>query len=66
MDKLLTTTEAAKFLNLKKNTLEVWRVQGKGPAFVKLNRACRYRMSVLEQYIESSTRTSTSHYVATI
>jgi predicted site-specific integrase-resolvase len=56
----LTTKEAAQFLNLKQNTLEMWRVKGIGPAFVKFNGACRYRLSDLEDYIKESTRMNTS------
>lgn len=60
MKQFLSTKEAAQFLNLKQNTLEMWRVKGIGPAFVKFNRACRYRLSDLEDYIKESTRMNTS------
>ena len=58
--KLFTTTEAANFLRLKPNTLEIWRFQGKGPRFLKLGRACRYRLADLEQFMDSCLRTSTA------
>ena len=56
----LTTTQAAQFLNVKPATLEQWRWRGVGPVFCKLNRACRYRLSDLQQYLEDAVRTSTT------
>ena len=35
-DDLLTTAETAAILGLKINTLEIWRVYGKGPVYVKM------------------------------
>ncbi len=57
---LLTTTEAANYLSLKPSTLEVWRFYGKGPVFLKIGRAVRYRLNDLDAYIESSVRANTS------
>jgi hypothetical protein len=36
LDDLLSNKEAARLLGIRPNTLEIWRVQGKGPAFLKL------------------------------
>ncbi len=58
--RLLTTQEAADLLSLKKGTLEIWRWSGKGPNFLKLGRACRYRLEDLQQFMQKATRTSTS------
>jgi len=57
---LLDTREAATFLALCPGTLEVWRVRGGGPTFVKLGRAVRYRRSDLEVYALDRLRCSTS------
>ncbi|MBU3887215.1 AlpA family transcriptional regulator [Methylosinus sp. KRF6] len=57
---LLTEQQAAEYLNLAVRTLQQWRVQGKGPKFIKLSRAVRYRQSDLEDYISSSERTHTA------
>jgi excisionase family DNA binding protein len=56
----LDTREAAEFLNLKKNTLEIWRVRGDGPAYRQFGRAIRYRLTDLELYVEKCARRSTS------
>ncbi len=56
----LDTRQASDFLGLKKNTLEVWRVQGRGPAFVKLGRSIRYRMADIEEFVKKQTVRSTS------
>ena len=56
----MTTKEAAALMGLKVNTLEIWRLRGSGPRFVKFGRAVRYRLDDLEKYIEAQTRQSTS------
>ena len=56
----LNRVEAAKYLNLKKHTLEAWAVRGGGPPFLKFGRAVRYRKTDLEKYVESCIRNNTS------
>lgn len=57
---LLTTPEAATFLNIKPSTLEQQRWNGTGPKFVKIGRNCRYRLSDLQEYVNERVFTSTS------
>lgn len=57
---LLSTREAARFLTARPNTLEIWRIQGHGPRFVKIGRMVRYRLSDLEAFVEAGIRQSTS------
>lgn len=59
---LLTTENAAEYLDLKKQTLEIWRVYGKGPKFLKIGRSVRYRKADLDTYLENSVQQSTSGY----
>ncbi len=56
----LTTEQAAQFLGLRPNTLEIWRYRGTGPRFIKCGRAVRYRLTDIESYVEAQTRQSTS------
>ena len=57
----LTTTEAAAYLNVAKQTLEVWRVKGCGPEYLKMGRAVRYhRTRHLDSFAEKSIRRNTS------
>ena len=56
----LTRQEAADYLTLKKGTLEVWATQGRGPTFLKLGRAVRYRTADLDDFMEKSLHSSTS------
>lgn len=56
----LTTRQAADYLGLKEATLEQWRWNGRGPRFVKLGRACRYRTADLDAYLDSRTFGSTT------
>jgi len=57
---ILTTEESAKYLRLRKNTLEQWRLKGFGPAFVKLGRRVVYRREALEKFMAERERRSTS------
>ena len=53
---LLTEREAAAFLNLSPVTLQHWRSNGTGPAFVKLsNRAIRYLRHDLDAFVSDRT-----------
>lgn len=58
---LLSTPEAAKFLNVSAAFLERDRWAGARIPFIKLGaRAVRYRLNDLVEYIESNKRHSTS------
>lgn len=59
-NQFLTTKQASTILGLAPNTLEIWRLRGTGPRYLKLGRAVRYRICDLESYIESQLRQSTS------
>ena len=59
-DTLLTTAEVAERLRLSTSFLAKARVTGLGPRFIKVGRACRYRIPDLEAYERSCARTSTS------
>lgn len=55
------TKEAAEYLGVTTNTLEVWRCQGKGPVFLKYEtKAVRYRKEDLDSFIEMSLCSNTS------
>ncbi|WP_353507374.1 helix-turn-helix transcriptional regulator [Gimibacter soli] len=54
---LLTTDEAAEYLNLSPNTLRTWRCRrSDGPSYVKLGaRVVRYRDIDLEKWMKNNT-----------
>lgn len=52
---MLTRDEAAKYLNIKPQTLAIWAMSGKGPAVTKLGRAVRYEMAALRAFVRQST-----------
>ncbi len=57
---LLTTEQAAACLGTTRRTLEAWRYEGEGPAFVKLrNRMVRYRPCDLEAFVKKGMRINT-------
>jgi len=51
---LLNEYEAAQMLGLSVCTLRAWRSQRRGPAFLKLGRAVRYRPEVLEEFLKDA------------
>lgn len=60
-NELLTALQAADLLGLSVETLDHWRMtSGRGPAFVKMGRAVRYRRADLLAFIRRSRRTSTA------
>ncbi|MBL4572944.1 MAG: helix-turn-helix domain-containing protein [Gammaproteobacteria bacterium] len=50
---LLTTKQVAELWGVKPQTLTAWRVQKKGPAFLKIGRAVRYQLSALKDFLAS-------------
>lgn len=62
-DVRLTTEQLAEMWGMTADHLEVWRMRGKGPKFIKLGddpRApVRYRMSDILEYEKIRTRSST-------
>jgi len=62
--KLLTTSEAAKFLGLSKQSLEKWRHYGRGPKFIKCGRRVKYSLTALESWCADREVSSTSEAAA--
>jgi predicted site-specific integrase-resolvase len=58
-----TVEEAAEALGLSVHTLNGWRVQGRGPEFVKLGSAVRYTTEAIETFKNEGKRRSTSQPV---
>lgn len=62
--KFLTPNEAAEYLHVHPNTLSKLRIYGGGPTYLKLSlgRAGKvlYRVSDLEEWLESKVRRNTS------
>ena len=48
----LDTREAAEFLGLSTQQLELWRGQGGGPAFHRVGRAVRYSVADLRAFMD--------------
>ena len=51
-DDLVNEAKAAEILDLAKGTLTVWRHEGKGPNYIKLGTAVRYKYRDLTAYID--------------
>ena len=61
---LVDETRAAQLLDLRVKTLRRWRWAGKGPRFIKLGSAVRYRAADLDDFITAGQRRSTSDTAA--
>lgn len=57
---LLTPKEAARFLNLSVSWLAKRRLDGNGPAYIKMGGAVRYSQAALQQWMKARQRLSTS------
>lgn len=70
LDDLITTEQAATILGLKRNTLEIWRHQGKGPPFLKVGNGVkahvRYHRAALADWLAQQTFKSTSENTAAV
>ena len=53
-DALLTEVDAADLLKLSIRTLQAWRSNCSGPAFIRAGRAIRYRRADLLTWIEAT------------
>jgi excisionase family DNA binding protein len=51
---LLTPAEVAERFRVSERTLEFWRYQGRGPAFVRLGKRVRYRLSDVEGFLQAN------------
>lgn len=64
--KLLTNQQTADILGVKRNTLEIWRLQGKGPRFRKLGAGkqapVRYAEDDVIAWLDEQSFASTSAY----
>jgi len=53
MNQVVNEVKAAKIICVAVQTLRNWRHQRKGPAYLKISRAVRYKVKDLESFIDS-------------
>jgi len=51
-ERFVSDKEAAALYSMNRQSLANWRAQGKGPPYVKLGRAVRYKVSDLVSFAE--------------
>ena len=51
--KLLTTKQLAEYLGIAISTILQYRMEGRGPQYIKLGHLVRYRIEDVEQWLES-------------
>lgn len=54
----LNESEVAILLGVARATVEKWRIQGRGPSYVKIGRSVRYSRAELERYLDANTVTT--------
>ncbi|CAL8981591.1 hypothetical protein RHODGE_RHODGE_02915 [Rhodoplanes serenus] len=59
-ESLIPQSRLAELLAISTRTLERWRVEGSGPAYLKAGRRVLYRSADVEQWLDGSRRLSTS------
>ncbi len=60
-DRLITPAAVAALLSMNTQTLAVWRHLGKGPVYIKVEGAVRYRLSDIESWLRHNTITPAEH-----
>jgi excisionase family DNA binding protein len=58
--RLLPQAELAHLLSISERTLERWRMEGVGPAYIKAGRRVLYRRQDVECWLDDASRRSTS------
>lgn len=61
---VMDTAQAAAYLGLSRQFLEIARCKGGGPAFVKWGRVVRYRKAALDEWLASHEKRNTSEDAA--
>ena len=59
----LNTKQAASYLNLSHQYLEIARHKGGGPQYIKLAKAVRYRPEDLDDWMVNHTQRNTAEYI---
>lgn len=59
LEELFRSSVTAKYLTVSKQTLDLWRCQGRGPKFLKIGRAVCYRRSDLDEWLKGQIRQGT-------
>ena len=60
IERLLTEAEVATWLRVAQQTLRRWRVQGRGPPFLKVGASVRYEDGAVRGYLADNRHGSTS------
>jgi len=66
IDRMLSVKEAAALIGMKGQTLDKWRMQGNpaAPAFVRIGRSCRYKLSTLRAWMDNQQDRHSNHQEA--
>lgn len=61
LGQLLNNDQTADLLGVSRRTLPVWRIQGRGPNFIKIGKLVRYKREEIDAWIDANTHESTSN-----
>lgn len=63
-DKLISEDVLAQWLDESPNSIQKWRLTGKGPKYIKNPKLVRYRVGDVRKWIDQNSVTSTANYRA--
>lgn len=53
MDKFLSPAEVSEYIGVPVQTLYTWNAKGTGPAYSRVGKHIRYRLSTLDKWMEA-------------
>jgi excisionase family DNA binding protein len=62
-DKLLDSSELAKYLGVAESTIKKYRLEGVGPAYVKIGHLVRYRIADVDEWVERKMKSQNPYQV---
>lgn len=60
LDSLVSPATLAERLGTTERTLSEWRINGRGPAFIRVGRGVRYRPEAVDEWLLSQEHASTA------
>ena len=60
LDSLITPDTLADRLGVQRRTIDEWRITGRGPKYIRIGKAVRYRPAAVDEWLLEQERRSTA------